>query len=200
MTDSVSLPTVPITSVPRTAMAVLPARTRMLRGLALAIFPDTNRKAPFLITTPSPPALVRGSKTNSSRTRRASSPIEKVVPSRSRICARTPSPVTISSSKNTLLPTARARMALSSVPMGPAATGPFAAARTPETGRSDPPAITGTIIPPSTASPVSIAAMSVDARPHLSVLQIMLENRFQPDRRFRSFAAVVRDVGFRAGR
>ena len=210
MTDSAPLPTVPITSVPRTAMAVLPARTRMLRGLALAIFPETKRKAPFLITTPTPPSLVRGSKTNSSRIRRAPSPIEKVVPSRNRICARTPSPVMISSSKKTLLPTASLRMAPSAVPMGPAVTGPLAAARTPDTGRSVPPAITGDARVTRTASRTArgtarrsarmmASVMHTGVRSYLEVANIMLEHRFQPDGGFRSLAAAVRDVRFGAG-
>ena len=132
----------------------------MLRGLALAIFPETKRKAPFLMTTPTPPLSLRGSKTNSSSTRRAPSPIEKVVPSRRRICARTPSPVTISSSKNTLLPTASVRMPASPVPMGPAATGPLAAASTPDTGRSVPPAMAEVISPADmTSMAASMAIM-----------------------------------------
>ena len=54
-------PTVPITSVPRTAIDVLPASTRMFCGVFLAIFPETKRKAPFVITTPMPPLPLAGS-------------------------------------------------------------------------------------------------------------------------------------------
>ena len=209
MTDSAPFPTVPITSVPRTAMAVFPARTRMLRGLALAIFPDTKRKAPFLITTPTPPVLLRGSKTNSSRIRRAPSPIEKVVPSRNRICARTPSPVMISSSKKTLLPTASVRIVPPSAPIGPAVTSPLAAARTPDTGRSVPPAITGDTSEARSTS--MMARMPVGrhipapllrhdgTRPNPAIDTIMLEHRFQPDGSLRPFATAVRNVRFRAG-
>ena len=61
ITESEPPPMVPITSVPRTAMAVLPASTFMFCGVFLAILPDTNRKAPFLMTTPIPPLPLCGS-------------------------------------------------------------------------------------------------------------------------------------------